>query len=328
MRRAQTLTTAVCLTALAAMSPLRTAVAADGETTVTIASGTAGGLYHPVAGAICTLVNENTAEHGITCTVEFGIGSVTNIEALRDGEVSLAMAQSDTQREAVFGDGPFAEAGPFDAMRSIASLFVEQVTVISRKDKNIVSFDDLKGKRVYPSEPGSGGYILMQKLMEARGWSPDDIVEVTEFEAADLAEALCNGEFDAFSITVGHPSPLIKEAAATCDIVLVPVEGPSVDRLIAEEDLYATSSVPDGMYRNVDREIPGLGLVATLVTTDALDDEVVYQITRAIFDNLDRLREGSPLFTSLSAAQMASDGLSAPLHDGAARYYAAEAGLR
>lgn len=304
-----------------------TAPAAERPTTVTIVSGQPGGLYHPVAGAICKLVNEKTSEHRITCTVEFGVGSITNIETLREGEVTLAIAQSDIQRDAVNGTGPFAEAGSFDAMRSIASLFVEQLTVVARKDKKIVELEDLKGKRLNPSVPGSGQYVLMQQLMEVEGWSPGDVELVTELKAPDEAEALCDGEFDAFSLAVGHPSPLIKEAAAACDVVLVPVEGPAVEKIIADEPLYTKSVVPAGTYRGNPDAVPGLGLSATLVATDAVDTEVVYEVTKALFGGLGRLSKASPIFRSLTAEQMARDGLTAPLHEGAAQYYS-ESGLR
>ena len=304
-----------------------TAPAAERPTTVTIVSGRPGGLYHPVAGAICKLINEKTSEHRITCTIEFGVGSITNIETMREGEVTLAIAQSDIQRDAANGTGPFAEAGPFDAMRSIASLFVEQLTVVARKDKEIAELEDLKGKRLNPSVPGSGQYVLMQRLMEAEGWSPGDVEIVTELKAPDEAEALCDGEYDAFSLAVGHPSPLIKEAAAACDVVLVPVDGPAVEKIIADEPLYTKSVVPAETYRNNPDAVPGLGLAATLVTTDAVDTDVVYEVTRALFEGLSRLSEASPIFRSLSAEQMANEGLSAPLHEGAARYYS-KAGLR
>jgi TRAP transporter TAXI family solute receptor len=303
------------------------ALAAESYQTVTIASGRPGGLYHPVAGAICKLLNEGTDEHGIVCTIGYGVGSITNIEELRDGEVDLAMGQSDIQRDAVNGTGPFSDAGPFEAMRSIASLFVEQLTVVARADRDVATLEDLKGKRLNPSVPGSGQYVLMQQLLEAEGFAPEDVELITEHEGTNAAEALCNGEYDAFSLAVGHPSPLIKEAAAACDITLVPVEGPAVEQIIAEEPLYTTSEVPADTYRNIDDAVPGLGLSATLMATDEVDAEVVYQITKALFEGLDRLREASPIFRSLSAEQMANEGLTAPLHEGAARYYS-EVGLR
>jgi TRAP transporter TAXI family solute receptor len=198
---------------------------------------------------------------------------------------------------------------------------------VARKDKEIAELEDLKGKRLNPSVPGSGQYVLMQKLMEAEGWAPGDVEIVTEFEAPDAAEALCNGEYDAFSLAVGHPSPLIREAAAACNVVVVPVEGPTVEKIIAEEALYTKSMIPADTYRNNPDPVPGLGLAATLVATDIVDEDVVYEVTKALFEGLDRLREASPIFSSLSTEQMAGEGLTAPLHEGAARYYS-EAGLR
>lgn len=305
------------------------AVAAPEEQTITIASGRTGGLYHPVAGAICKLVNAQTAQHGITCTVAFGVGSVSNINELRRGEVTMAMAQSDTHRDAVDGAGPFQEDEPFADMRSLFALFVEQVTIVARQDKNISALDDLKGKRLYLPELGSGGRILLQRVMEAEGWTEADmanIVEVRDFKAPNLAQALCDNEIDAFSLTVGHPSPVIKEATVSCDALLVPVAGPGVDALLAQDALYARAVVPAGLYRGNDHDVAGLGLVATLVTTAATPPDVIYQVTKSYFASIDRLRSASPLFSSLDRQQMATAGLTAPVHDGALRYFV-EAGL-
>jgi len=296
---------------------------------VSIISGRPGGVYYPVAGAICQLVNENTAAHGVTCTVAFGVGSVDNITAMREGEATMAMAQSDTQRDALTGTGPFADAGAFTELRSVAALFVEQVTIASRKDKDIVTFDDLKGKRVYLGPPGTGGRVLLDRLMAAEGWTPDDVTDVPEgsYEAPDLAEALCDGEIDAFIITVGHPSPQVRDAASACEVVLVPVNGVAVDDLIASESLYATSTIPAGTYAGVTKDVPGIGLVATLVTTSDVPPEVVYAVAEAFGDGYERLGENSPLFLSLSPDQIGEDGLTAPLHEGAAQYYS-ETGRR
>ncbi len=292
-------------------------------TEVSIASGRPGSVYYPVGGALCTLVNEHTAQHDITCTVEFGVGSVANIRTMADGEATMAMTQSDVQRDAVTGTGAFATAEPMTDLRAIAALFVEQVTIATRKDKGIASFDDLKGRRVYLGTPGSGTRVIMDRLMEAEGWSPEDVVDVpmTALQAPNLAEALCDSEIDAFVLTTGHPSPQVREATSMCDVVLVPLTGPVVEDLIAREKLYVASTVPAGLYKGVNKDVPGIGLVATLVTTAEVPDDTVYEITKAFVEGYDRLRESSPLFSSLTADQLSEDGLTAPLHDGAARYY-------
>lgn len=305
-----------------------TAAWADPEpVTISIASGQTGGLYYPVAGAICKLVNENTDAHGITCTVEFGEGSVGNIEAMREGKVSMAMAQADSQRDAVEGVGPFEEEGAYADLRSMFALFVENVTVLARKDKDIASFEDLEGKRLYLPDAGSGVRALMEQLIEAEGWDADAIEVVTEHEAPNLAQALCSNEFDAFAIIVAHPSPLITEATNSCDAVLVPVAGSPVEEVVADDPMYPKSSIAGDTYRGNDQDVETIGLVATLVTSTETDARIVYHVTKSFFEGLDRLKQESDLFAALTPEQLVQVGLTAPLHEGASQYFR-EAGLQ
>jgi len=303
------------------------AKASDDRVTVTIGTGRIGGIYHPVGGALCKLVNEGVADHGINCTVEIGGGSNRNLAELRDGAVELALVQSDGQHDAFKGVESFAEEGPFDSLRSMFGLYVENVTIVARGDKGINSFEDLKGKRLYTGPSDSGQRKTINVLMEAEGWTPDEVTEVSEYEASNLAEALCDNEFDAFYYTVGHPNSLVKEAAATCDAVLVPISGKMIEKLISRKPYYVKSNIPGGMYRNNENDVPTLGLVASLVTTTETEPGVIYQITKVFFENLDRLRDASPLFSSLSEHEMIASGLTAPAHDGAMRYFE-EVGLK
>jgi len=303
------------------------AAVADVPATVTIATGKVGGIYHPVGGALCKLVNEGTAEHGISCTIEITGGSSGNIRELRDRRVALAMAQSDSQYSAVKGIGPFEEDGPFDAMRSMFSPYVEQFTLVAREDADINAFKDLKGKRVYMGPPGSGKRETMEVIMDAFGWSRDAVEDISELQTSNVAEALCDNEIDAFIFTIGHPSPAVKEAVATCRAVLAPVSGRAIDKLVKHSPIYVSTVIPKGTYMGQSQDIPTVGLVATLVTTEKTDPEVVYQVTKAFFENLGRLREASPLFWSLTTRDMVSSGRSAPLHEGASRYFS-EAGLQ
>jgi TRAP transporter TAXI family solute receptor len=312
---------------LAAFNPMGKAGAIESAETVTIATGKVGGIYHPVGGAICKLVNDRAAEHGISCTIEITGGSWENIRDLRAGEVALAMAQSDSQHSAFKGIGPFEEAGPFDTMRSMFAPYVEQFTLVARDDAGIGSFKDLKGKRVHMGRPGSGKRETMDVILDAFGWSRDDVQDISEFKASNVAEALCDNEIDAFVHTIGHPSPLVREAVATCRAVIAPVSGRAIDRLANNSAIYVSTVIPRGTYQNQSSDIPTLGLVATLVTTEKIPSDVVYEVTKAFFENLDRLREASPLFWSLTTREMVSIGRTAPLHEGASRYFT-EAGLQ
>jgi uncharacterized protein len=311
---------------LAVLGGMGRAVAAPDQVSITVATGPVGGLYHPVGGAICTLVNENRDTHGITCTIDITRGSVGNIRDLRDGDVDLAMAQSDWQHDAFRGTGPFTEEGPFDDLRSVFAIYVEHFTVVARNDKDIDSFVDLKGKRVHMGQPGSGRRYTMGVLMEAYGWADEEVIDVSEFAAPNQAVALCDNEFDAFVQSIGHPNSSTKDATAVCDAKLVPVSGPIIEKIAGRDPYYVISMIPAETYSEQYRDVSTLGLVATLVSSTKVKPEVIYQVTKAFFENLDSLRELSPLFSSLTDEEMVTTGLTAPIHEGALRYFS-EAGL-
>jgi len=317
----------VAATLIAGFASIGAAQASDDQETVTIATGRVGGLYHPVGGAICKLAHENLDEHGVSCTVEISGGSVPNIRDLRKGNVDLALVQSDLQQDAFAGTGPFEHMGPFENLRSMFALYVEHFTVVARDDKDIDTFEDLKGKRVYLGGTASSRRDAMDVLMEAHGWTGEEVTGVSEFEGANLAEALCDGEFDAFVYTIGHPNPTVREATALCDAKLVKVSGPIIEKLNRENPFYVGSVIPGGTYKGIPRDVPTLGVVATLVTTAKVPPDVIYQITKAYFENLGLLQALSPLFLSLTKEQMVETGLAAPIHQGSLKYFS-EVGLK
>jgi len=294
--------------------------AAQEPEAITIATGRVGGLYYPVGDAICDIINENRDERGPTCTVQITVGSIENIERLRKGEVKLALAQSDWQHDAFKGSGLFEADGPFAELRSVLAIYVENLTVVARGDRNFKTFEDLKGQRVFMGSPGSGRRPLMQVAMKAYGWTPDAVIDVTEFKAANLAQALCDHEFDAFIDTIGHPNPIAKEAMATCDAELLPVAGPGIAKLIEEQPFYVTSVIPGDLYPGHSQEVPTLGVVATLLARAETRPEIIHHIVKAFFESLDGLRKASPIFSSLRQEDMFEIGLTAPLHEGVLKY--------
>jgi len=316
----------VAATLIAGFASIGAAQASDDQETVTIATGRVGGLYHPVGGAICKLADENLAEHGVSCTVDITGGSIPNIKDLRKGNVDLALVQSDLQQDAFAGRGPFEHLGPFENLRSMFALYVEHFTIVARDDKDIETFEDLKGKRVYVGGTASSRRDAMDVLMDAHGWTGEEVTGVSEFEGANLAEALCDDEFDAFVYTIGHPNPTVREATALCDAKLVKVSGSIIEKLNRENPFYVGSVIPGRTYKNNPRDVQTLGVVATLVTTAKVPPDVIYQITKAYFENLELLQALSPLFLSLTKEQMVATGLAAPIHEGALKYFS-EVGL-
>ncbi len=297
-----------------------TAQAAD-QQFITIGTGGVTGVYYPTGGAICRLMNKSRKTHGIRCSVESTGGSVYNINTIREGELEFGVAQSDWQHHAYHGTSKFEDAGKFEDLRAVFSVHPEPFTVVARADSGITNFDDLKGKRVNIGNPGSGQRGTMEVLLEAKGMTTADLGLATELKASEQSAALCDNQIDAMVYTVGHPSGSIQEATTACDSVLVTVDGPAVDKLIADNAYYRTATIPGGMYRGNDADTQTYGVGATFVSSAKVDAEVVYQLVKSVFDNIDDFKKLHPAFANLNPEEMASAGLSAPLHDGAAKYY-------
>jgi uncharacterized protein len=291
------------------------------EQFITIGTGGQTGVYYVVGQSICQLVNRGQRDHGIRCTAPATGGSVANLNAIRAGDQDLGIVQSDQQYKAMKGEESFADAGPNEALRAVFSAHPESFTVMARPDAGIKTFDDLKGKRVNIGNPGSGQRATMDVLMREKGWDTSVFRLASELRAAEQAQALCDNKIDAMLYVVGHPNGSIQEAASSCGAVLVPVTGPEVDKLVTEFPYYATSTIPGGMYPGNAEEVPTFGVAATLVSSTSLTEDVVYQVVKAVFDNFDRFKRLHPAFENLDPERMIKAGLTAPLHDGAVKYY-------
>ncbi|WP_306116051.1 MULTISPECIES: TAXI family TRAP transporter solute-binding subunit [unclassified Roseovarius] len=291
------------------------------EEFITIGTGGVTGVYYPTGGAICRLVNKGRKEHGIRCSVESTGGSVYNIKTIRQGELEFGVAQSDWQYHAFNGTSKFEDEGAFEGLRAVFSVHPEPFTVVARADAGISSFEDLKGKRVNVGNPGSGQRGTMDVVLEAMGWTIDDFALASELKAAEQSAALCDNQIDAMIYTVGHPSGSIQEASTACDSVLVNVTGDAIDKLIDDNSFYRTATIPGGMYRGSDNETTTFGVGATFVTSDAVSEDAVYAVVSSVFDNFEDFKKLHPAFANLKPEEMASAGLSAPLHPGAAKYY-------
>ena len=288
---------------------------------ISIGTGGVTGVYYPTGGAICRLVNRGRKEHGVRCSVESTGGSVYNINTIRDGELDFGVAQSDWQYHAYNGTSKFKDKGPFKALRAVFSVHPEPFTVVARADSGIRNFDDLKGKRVNIGNPGSGQRGTMEVVMEAMGWKMDAFKLASELKSAEQSQALCDNKIDAMVFTVGHPSGSIKEATTSCKSVLVNVMGSAIDKLVAENDYYRSATIPGGMYAGSPDDVTTFGVGATFVSSTRVPDKVAYVVVKAVFDNFDRFKKLHPAFRNLKEKEMISDGLSAPLHPGAMKYY-------
>jgi TRAP transporter TAXI family solute receptor len=296
------------------------AISAD-TTFVTIGTGGVTGVYYPTGGAIARLVNKGKKEHGIRASVESTGGSVYNLNAIAAGELDMGVAQSDWQYHAYNGTSKFKEKGPNKDLRAVFSVHPEPFTVVARTDSGIKNFADLKGKRVNIGNPGSGQRGTMEVVMGKMGWTKDDFKLASELKPAEQSQALCDNKVDAIIYTVGHPNGSIKEATTSCDAILVNVTGPEIDALVSENDYYRTAVIPGGMYRGSDEDTMTFGVGATFVSSTNVPENTIYVVVKAVFENFDDFKKLHPAFANLKKEEMVKDGLSAPLHDGAAKYY-------
>ena len=311
---------------LVGLSPVGEVAQAGQTTFVTIGTGGVTGVYYPTGGAICRLVNKARKEHGIRCSVESTGGSVYNLNTIAAGELDMGVAQSDWQYHAYNGTSKFKDKGPNKDLRAVFSVHPEPFTVVARADSGIKDFMDLKGKRVNIGNPGSGQRGTMEVVMNALGWNKGTFKLASELKSSEQSKALCDNKIDAMVFTVGHPSGSIKEASTSCDSVLVNVTGPAIDKLVMENDYYRTATVPGGMYRGTPNDTMTFGVGATFVTSAKVPDNVIYNVVKAVFENFEDFKKLHPAFKVLKKKEMIKDGLSAPLHNGAVKYYK-EAGL-
>ena len=307
--------------AAAASTAMLSAPAMAQQKFMTIGTGGVTGVYYAAGGAICRLVNKDRSKHGYRCTVESTGGSVANINTVRAGDLDFGVAQSDWNFHAYNGTSTFQQAGPFTDLRSVFALHPEPFTVVARADANVREFDDLRGKRVNVGNPGSGTRASMEQLLAAKGWKMGDFSLASELKADEHGAALCDNKIDAFFYGVGHPSANIQDPVTTCGAKLVNITGPAIDKLVADNSYYAKATIPAGLYKGNDQATQTYGVLATFVTSAKAPDDQVYTLVKAVFDNFDEFKKLHPAFAHLSAEHMVKDGLSAPLHPGAAKFY-------
>jgi len=288
---------------------------------VTIGTGGVTGVYYPAGGAICRLVNRDRAKHGMRCSVESTGGSVANVNLLKSSEIEFGVAQSDVQFNATKGLAQFQKDGAMSDLRAVFALHPEPFTVVSRKESNITKFEDFKGKRFNVGNPGSGTLASMNELLAAMGWKMSDFGLASELRPDEHGPALCDGKIDGFFYAVGHPSANIQDPTTICAAKLVSLTGPAVDKLVKDKPYYAMATIPGGMYPNNPQPTTTYGVQATVVSSAKVPADVVYAVVKAVFDNLDEFKKLHPALSVLKPEDMIKNGLSAPLHEGALKYY-------
>jgi len=291
-------------------------------TFVTIGTGGATGIYYPTGVAISRMVNKKFEQYRIKATVESTGGSVFNVNAVLNGDLVFGVVQSDRQFQAYNGLAEWSRYGKQTDLRSVFSIHPESITLIASEQSGIRDIKDLRGKRVNLGNPGSGQLQNSKDIVTAAGLTEEDLS--AEYVKAIEAPGLLQDErLDAFFYTVGHPNSNIKEATSgRIKVRIVPVTGPAVDKLLEKYSYYAKSVVPHSFYRYAlnTEDVETVGVKATFVTSNKVHEDVVYAVTREVFENLEDFKSLHEAYKVLTKEDMLK-GLSAPVHKGALKYY-------
>lgn len=291
---------------------------------VTLASGWVVGVYYPIAGALSRVVYD--ANIGIRLTVESSGASAANAGLIQSRDADLAILQNDIAFYAYEGVVlPRFEADPAKNIRGVLGMHREPVQIVARADSGIRTVADLKGKRVAVGPLGSGTEANAAQILEAYGLTFDDLGRVERLGAAEASDYLKDGRIDASFYTTGVGASAIQDVAVVTPIVLVPVPDDKLAWLQERYPFYVRQVIPAGVYHGVNEDVPTASVRAILVAGEELEDDIVYNILKATFDDLETIH-GVHAAAQEITLEAAIDGIPIPLHPGAERYYK-EAGV-
>jgi uncharacterized protein len=297
-----------------------------GRAPFTIATGGAGGVYHPVGNAICRIFNLAEERLSTPCLALISDGSAANIKRVRRGDTALALSQSDVAYAAYRGEGRFAAAGPDAQLRTLIALHSEALAVIARADAGIRRFEDLRGKRISAGKSGLLYSVTRDDLLSAYGWTTSDFRLSLELGLAEQNRALCANGVDAIMFQAAQPSGFIQEATIGCPARLLGLEGPPIARLLSAHPYYVASVIPGGMYEGNPSDVPTFGTQALLVTSARQSEELAYAVVKAVIENFADFRRLHPALSTLKVNDLVPSSVVTPIHPGALKYYR-EAGL-
>ena len=294
---------------------------------ISIGTGGPTGVYFVVGQSVCRMVHKEAAEgrkkgrkHGIRCSAPSTAGSTYNISNIQAGELDFGVAQSDWQYHAYNGSSKFKDKA-FKGLRAVFSVHPEPYHIIVAGNSGIKSWNDLKGKRFNIGNPGSGQRGTTEVLMESYGTKKSDFKLATELTSTEQSKALCDGKIDAYGYTVGVPNAGVSVATDGCGAKIINLKTGVEKKLVDGNPFYAFATIPKGTYKTTDSDVTTFGVMATFVTSADVPEDVVYEVTRAVFENIDDFRTLHPAFKNLDPKKMIMDALSAPLHPGAKKYY-------
>lgn len=306
------------IAALAALLIVFSAPLAQAKENILFGGASITGVYYQVALQISNMMNKHMGDEYNYVGRPTG-GSVFNINALERNAFDFGVAQSDRNYQGYNGTADW-EGKPVESLRSVFSMHPETILLVTRKDAGIKKVEDIKGKRINIGNPGSGQRGNAMDVLRIYGIDPEKDIQAESLQQAEASRALVDGKIDAFFYTVGNPSAAIEEPAQSVDLAIVPINSKGIKDFVAEHPYYIMTTIPAGTYKGVDNPVETYAVTATVVTSESVPEQTVYDMVKTVFENLDELRSSHAAFRNLNPKEMLG-GLSAPLHPGAEKYY-------
>jgi uncharacterized protein len=303
----------IAITACLLVPP--TALAAQ---TITIGTGSRSGVYIVLGKAICKSISFVTSQ--IKCKVVPSKGSVDNVEGLTTGRFDISVVQSDVHHHAVRGQAMFKKTGPNKNLRSLFSAHQESLAAIVNPKSGITSLKNFLGKHINIGPNGSGSNTTMKMILAMNGWKYAAFKKVETLSNNAQANKFCKKNLEVFTYVTGHPNPLVKKILKNCTARMINIAGPAIDQLIGRYPYYVKTTIPRTAYIGLDQNVTSIGMLATVLTTTRLDSRVAYLVTQAVFESLKNIRSSNEVFRYLHPIEMATRGMTAPLHKGARHY--------
>lgn len=295
----------------------------DAAEDIAVAAGAKGGPNYPFGRVICSFLKTKDFNCSTLPTPAGDApDSFANLTNLRNGAVELAIARSDWQYFALTGTGPAKYLNEnFESLRSVFSIHSQPFTLLARRDSAIKSLDDLKGKRVNLGSPYSDERASLDLVLAAKNWTKKDFVLAEQLTTAEQSLAFCHDRVQAMHYTVSHPHPAIRKVTELCDAAIVDVSGPAIDKLVADKPYLAIATIPGGLYGGTSEPVKTFGTTVTVVSSSDVSEDLIYTVVKAIFEDLDGFKKKHPALHDLAPSRMIKDGITAPVHPGAMRYF-------
>lgn len=285
-----------------------------------VATGGTGGTYYPLGGMLAQLISNKATIDGkkVSATAESAGASVANAKLLGNNEIESAFVAADILDAAYNGRAQFDKA-PISNLRALAALYPETVQLVTRANSGINGIKDLKGKSISSGSPGSGQYQLLTDLLRVNGLARTDVKEDSS-SFSQAVDKIKDGNLDATLITAGVPTSAVTDFAQAHDLKIVPLTGPELDVLLKEQPYYTRVMLPANTYKGQTQEVPTLAVLAVWASNSQLSDDMAYQVTKALFENLPIMGQVHVQGKNIKLDTAMSVG-STPIHPGALKYY-------